>query len=592
MIDSASGPHRFGPGSEEPAFAPLFIETVRIRNFRGIADCRVVLEPDLTLLVGRNNSGKSRLLRALAIALGGVPAERDDLSYPAAGEATIDIVLAPRCGPGPEQVFDQKVTRRLAQTYSIGSGPTRERFAWRTTLFESREGFGVFTRHVPLVYESAVGDWVFVANAPQLTLDQRAIVSADLFHTSRDLAEDMGRRNSPIRRILDDLEIPADLRRQLESRLKSLGDDIVEDSDSLTALRASLGYLADSVDGLGAASLTALPVRLEDLARSVSIDFNTGTGSLPIRFHGSGSRSLSALQVQSVLYQRRLGRDGPALLPHPVSLIEEPEAHLHPQAQLELPTLLETAQGQVVATTHSALLSSIVEPRCLRLLGWKEGGPVVRDLSGLEGEDVVEKLRRLVERPFGELLFAAAVVVVDGATERAFLPPVLRSALGRRAYGVSVVDTNGMGTPYAFAVVRFAERVGMPWILFADSDRPGRTAADRILQAFHGSPTQVVWSGSGAPVRSGALEKLLCDFDEATCRAACETLGPVEPGTATLTAMKSSKGAIGHVLAREFLRAHPWSDGASYGRPDWPAPLVELVTKVHQIMEGDGAGAG
>ena len=50
-------------------FAPIYVEIVRVRNFRGIDSCELELEPTLTLLVGQNNAGKSRILRALGIAL-------------------------------------------------------------------------------------------------------------------------------------------------------------------------------------------------------------------------------------------------------------------------------------------------------------------------------------------------------------------------------------------------------------------------------------------------------------------------------------------------------------------------------------------
>ncbi len=52
--------------------AGLFVERVVLRNFKGIRHLAVDLNPTLTLLVGRNNVGKSRILRALHVAVGGV----------------------------------------------------------------------------------------------------------------------------------------------------------------------------------------------------------------------------------------------------------------------------------------------------------------------------------------------------------------------------------------------------------------------------------------------------------------------------------------------------------------------------------------
>src|SRR5215467_1514161 len=50
---------------ELPHSKPPFLRRVRIRGYKSIAFCDVTLEP-LTILVGRNASGKSNFLDALA----------------------------------------------------------------------------------------------------------------------------------------------------------------------------------------------------------------------------------------------------------------------------------------------------------------------------------------------------------------------------------------------------------------------------------------------------------------------------------------------------------------------------------------------
>jgi predicted ATPase len=51
--------------SEPTNAKPPFLRRVRIRNFKSIAYCDVTLEP-LTILVGRNRTGKSNFIEALA----------------------------------------------------------------------------------------------------------------------------------------------------------------------------------------------------------------------------------------------------------------------------------------------------------------------------------------------------------------------------------------------------------------------------------------------------------------------------------------------------------------------------------------------
>ncbi len=584
--------------SPEGDWASLHVEQVIVRNFRGIAECQLELEPDLTLLVGRNNAGKSRILRALAIALGAVPADSDDWTSGGSAEPTIDVVIAPRPARGEEEIFEKRVGRRLGgAVQAISDSPQRERFAWRTLIRRSAEGMGVQTEQYVLVFDVSVGGWRLPSQPISVTRDQRTLVAADLVDSRRDLADDLSRRGSPIRRILDDLEVAPEQRDVLEAALSELGLRVIGESASLSAVQDVLDELSRHVDSVGVARISPLPARLEELSRTVVVGFDTGTGDLPIRFHGAGARSLAALQTQGVLYARRLGKDGPALRPHPVSLIEEPEAHLHPQAQFDLAALLTAMRSQVIVSTHSSHLVTAVEPRSIRLL--QSDGLDIRvvDLRPVAEDDAathrarrpslhlaeMDKLRRLVERPFGELLFASCVVIGDGPTERGLLPEVMRHRLGARASGVVCVDPDSMGSPHAIAVAKFCNLVGMPWFLFADSDDAGKRAAEGLV-ADHGGDDmeRVIWV---APEPGAATECMFLDFDEELVRDACARLG-VDTDGDLLAVMTGSKGVLGPVLAESLVKRRPWPEGTC-GPPLWPAPLVELVFKVQRALARD-----
>ncbi len=580
-----------------PDFAALYVESVRVQQFRGVDDCTLEMEPDLTLLVGRNNCGKSRLLRALAIALGAATADRDDLTVGGEADATVDIVLAPRPSDEEGEVFTDRIGGRLGDVVqNLAEDPPRERFAWRTTILPSAEGFGVRTDSSVLTFDSTTRAWTLTSQPVRLSTRHSGLVAADLVHPRRDLAAELQQRGSAIRRVLDDLEVADEKRSEIEQRLAGLGSDIVAASSSLAAVRQSLEVLSRSIDEIGSPRLEPLPIRLEELARAVSINLTTGGVDLPLRFHGSGARSLASLQVQSVLYDKRLGRDGTGIFPHPVSLVEEPEAHLHPQAQFELDGLLTGVRGQVVASTHSTHLVSVVDPRSIRQLHRErhgirivdlrpaatDGGARHRALRPTRHHDMMEKLRRMVERPFGELMFASAIVLGDGATERALLPPVLRHALPGRAHGVCVVDPGGMNSPYAEAIVDFADLTGVPWFLFVDSDGPGRAAAAKLAD---GNADRIVWvpeEATGA-AKGEATERMLIDFDADLCERACEKIGH-RAGDDLLRFMKGRKGVLGHLIAVELIATAPArpTSGSAYAHV--PAAIGTLIAKLDAAL--------
>ena len=118
----------------------------------------------------------------------------------------------------------------------------------------------------------------------------------------------------------------------------------------------------------------------------------------------------------------------------------------------------------------------------------------------------------------------------DGATERAFLPPVLREALGPLAHGISVVDSVGMNDQIVRSVIKFARHVEVPLVVFADADQAGvAKIANLIADGCWTSPTRLCGasnpdsdeSGRGREV-SVAIERMMIAAAPDACRAACE----------------------------------------------------------------------
>jgi len=123
-----------------------------------------------------------------------------------------------------------------------------------------------------------------------------------------------------------------------------------------------------------------------------------------------------------------------------LALIEEVEAHLHPQAQLRVIDYLQNAGGQFILTSHSPNLASKVKLENLILVHGINVYPLGRKFTELYEGDY-DFLERFLDVTKANLFFAKGVILVEGDTENILLP-FIAEILGRplHKYGVSIVN--------------------------------------------------------------------------------------------------------------------------------------------------------
>ena len=544
--------------------------------------------PGATFLVGENNAGKSSFLLAIAAACGSHRVTRDDLYQSDEGtstEATIDLIIR---SAGVE--FTEAVAQRLNGNYGNAPGPG-EWTAIRTRLVESRESPFLSTRRSYLSWDASTQTWIGTTRAPSSQVLE--LLAAHLVDASRDLSVDVLSRTSDWGRVLADLGVSEADRKSLETSLSDLGHLLQDASPTFGKLASELLKMKDSQSDVEEVQLRPLPGRIEDLARSVDIVVGAGNGrpALPMRLQGLGSRSLAALRVFHALCELRVGVDQ-GVRPQLITLLEEPESHLHPQAQAAMYRFIQDLPGQVVVATHSSVLIGEVDLEAVRILRSTKEGTTVHKLE----RDTAKKLsvfRRYISRPLGELFFARMVVLVDGAAERITLPVLLGPLLGRdiAGVGVTILDMEGQSKEWVRKVVDGLDALGgIPWIAFVDNDSDGLDAIDGSLGSdgipLSDSHPQVVLSGDKQ------LEQLLLDAgygpeiemvaNEYEPRLPPDPdigrprLAPYGPSVDAeyLAFLKNSKGWAGELIAREAMRLGKAA----------PTVVIELARRIRATL--------
>jgi putative ATP-dependent endonuclease of OLD family len=92
---------------------------------------------------------------------------------------------------------------------------------------------------------------------------------------------------------------------------------------------------------------------------------------LPLDHHGQGLQSLSVIFLFQAAAFQQLEEEQPGT--EPIFLLEEPEAHLHPQAARTLWERVSELPGQKLVTTHSPYFVQNVPLHNLRLVRLQDG---------------------------------------------------------------------------------------------------------------------------------------------------------------------------------------------------------------------------
>ena len=456
------------------------LREVKIKNFRCLEDVTIPID-DTTILVGANNAGKTAFLDALRVVLVRSAIGRtnpfDEYDYRlSSGE------MSPQTSPGiiielcfredKTDEWDESILQDLKEvvqkniTLDINSIRIRvsSKYDTQTSTFVptweflneagdplspktgTPRNFGVFFEYCRLFYISAL----------------------------RDAEEQFSAKSGYWGRILKDLKVDEPTRAKLQAELETLNKAILASDPRLERVCDALDSLQTlvAVPGGKTTSIQAVPLRPWDLMSRAEVVIKTqgGAVNIPLAHHGQGVQSLSVLFLFQAYIDIMLK---PQYRPYTEAILalEEPEAHLHPQAVRSLASSINKLTSQKLISTHSPFFVQEISLSHVRLFRQSGGKTEVRMLKhGALSGDELQALDLYCKRTRGEILFARAWLLCEGQSEYVLLryfAELLGSPLDNN--GVSIIDFQNNGSPGAF--VGLGEAFGIPWLLICDNDQ-------------------------------------------------------------------------------------------------------------------------
>lgn len=182
---------------------------------------------------------------------------------------------------------------------------------------------------------------------------------------------------------------------------------------------------------------------------------------------GLGTLNLLCIAAEMLLFNNQ--KKGLKL-----ALVEELEAHLHPQYQLRLIEYISSQENneQFILSTHSITLASKIKLANLIVLKDNNALPLSPDCTLMSPSDY-RFLERFLDATKANLFFARGLILVEGDAEN-LLIPAIAEAIGRSLYpfGVSIVNIGS--TAYKRYVSIFKRKdgksFGMPIAVISDLD--------------------------------------------------------------------------------------------------------------------------
>lgn len=403
----------------------MYLHELSVQGFRCFDNIfKIQLTNGLNVIVGENGAGKTAIISAVRQLFHDSESGRYSIS-------SDDFFNSFDASENPAQYFSIKaefdgldLNEKVALLPWVGSKNT----AQLNLQIENKEVFGRFKRVV----------WGGSSRGSQFDPELMDLIQCVYLPPLRDAESKLSNgRQSRLSKLLKAINHKELIKckksgqlHPLEKKLKDFNTDLATDND-LSIKYANELITENLTNAIGYhfgqnTSIQFAETDFTKIAESLTLLFfpNLSTEDREL-FRSLNQNSLgynNLLYIASILAELTLNdgdEDQPLLK---LLLIEEPEAHLHPQLQIRLLNHLKNVAEknknvQIIVTTHSTVLASSVEIESIIHLS-KSHNPVATPLKncGLEPNSS-QFINRWLDVTKSNLLFASGVILVEGIAE-------------------------------------------------------------------------------------------------------------------------------------------------------------------------------